>query len=137
MPRKIRSMNKLKSGIALHGDKVAWEKALAAVGAPEIDPSDLELVEAYAAFVHPAAGRRRLSIERQAPSEHYFLDATNCSGGAKKLEDVLVSAGYFVDDKMKWLDGPHIIQTVSPEKKFYTIVRITDALPWVPDKASA
>lgn len=130
-------MNKLKSGIALHGDKVAWEKALAAVGAPAIDPADFELVSAYAAFVHPAFGRRRLTIERQAPSVRYFLDQTNFAGGSKKLEDVLVQAGYFVDDMLKWLDGPHYRQAVSIDKKFWTIVRISDATPWIPDVATA
>jgi hypothetical protein len=122
IPKKVRSLNKLKTGIARHGDTVAWEAALRKVGRPATTSDAERLV--FADIVWPD-GKRRLEIERQAPTERYFLDQTNFAGGCKGLEDALVRLGYLVDDSLKWLDGPHLKQTVAPDRKFWTIIRVT------------
>lgn len=119
LPRRLRSLNKLKTGIARYSDTQSWERLLEKAR-QSCDQNDLS--------IGPGEDcRMRLEIQRLSPSRAYYLDTVNLMGGCKGLEDALVRLGYLVDDNVDWEDGPHVSQELSEDKRYWTIVRITRA----------
>lgn len=114
LPRKLASLNRLRTWRARHGDTQAWEKEFERT---RVSANDLSL--------GPCTSRRlRLEVIRLAPTDKYYLDMTNLAGGVKGLEDALVRLQFLVDDSVRWLDGPHCSQGVSKDGKYWTIVRL-------------
>jgi hypothetical protein len=114
LPRKLVSLNKLKNGLARHGDTKGWSQTL----------EKAHVVFDDGSFSRPHKYRVKLHVTRLSPREQFFLDQTNLAGGVKGLEDALVRAKYLVDDRQKWLDGPHVNQAVSADRRYWTWVRI-------------
>lgn len=117
LPRKLVSPNRIKTGLARHGDTKAWETMLLKAHMVTDDQS----------LRFPARSKMRLEVWRLAPSKKYFLDRTNCAFSIKGLEDALVRLQYLRDDSLKYLDGPYVEQDVSADRKYWTIVRIRKA----------
>lgn len=119
IPKKLRSGNVLKSGIARHGDTKAWEKHILKLVTSDVPANSLKPMS--------SPQKMRLEIIREAPFAHHFLDLTNLHIGSKGLEDALVRLGYLYDDSQDWVDGPHCSNAVSSVKTYRTIVRIRPA----------
>lgn len=117
IPRRLRSLNSLKTGIARYGDTKAWENHFLKA----------ELKEDDGSFQIGQTARHKLEIQRLSPNRRYFLDSTNLHGAAKGLEDALVRLGYLVDDSEMWEDGPHVSQALSPDKRYWTIIKLSIA----------
>lgn len=116
IPRKLPSLNRLRTWRARHGDTQAWERAFVTA---EILANDLSLGP-------ETCQRLRLEITRLAPSKDWLLDRTNLAGSVKGLEDALVRLRYLVDDSEAWEDGPYVQQGVSEDKKYWTIIRLLE-----------
>lgn len=121
VPKKLKSGNKLKSGIARHGDTQSWEKHFLKAQANCVTEGTRQL-EPMSTPV-----RMRLEVIRFAPRRDFFLDPTNLAIGVKGLEDALVRLGYLFDDAEEWIDGPHCANAVSEDKKYRTLVRLSVA----------
>jgi hypothetical protein len=119
IPKKLRSGNVLKSGIARHGDTKSWENHILKLVTSDVSVDSLKPMG--------SPQKMRLEIVREAPFAHHFLDPTNLHIGSKGLEDALVRLGYLHDDSQDWVDGPHCSNAVSPTKTYRTLVRIRPA----------
>lgn len=114
LPRKLRSPNKLRGGLARYGDTKAWERIFEEAAIKETDNT-----------LGPCSKQRlRLEVVRLAPYERFFLDRTNLAFSVKGLEDALVRLEFLVDDNEKWEDGPYVSQAVSGDGKYWTVVRL-------------
>lgn len=118
LPKKLVSPNRLKTGLARHGDTKAWEAMLRKV----------HLVADDGTLTFPTRKKMRLDVWRLAPSKKYFLDRTNAAFSVKGLEDALVRLGYLRDDSLKYLDGPYVEQDTSGDRKYWTLVKIRRAV---------
>lgn len=114
LPGKLRSPNKIKTGLARHGDTKAWEARILKAQTVQTDQT-VKL---------PATRRARLDIERLVPNRACFLDQRNLDFSAKGLEDALVRLGYLVDDNHEWLDVKPMTQSISPDKLYWASVVI-------------
>ncbi len=115
LPKKLLSLNRLRSWRARHGDTKSWEQHLAEA---QILQNDLS--------IGPFTNRRlRLEVMRLAPTERFKLDKTNLFGAVKGLEDALVRLNYLTDDSERWEDGPYVSQGVSDDKKYWTIITLS------------
>lgn len=122
LPRKLQSLNKLRGWRARHGDTKGWER--------EIDGATIIFNDMS---LGPGSGRRlRLEVVRQAPNVRFKLDKVNLFGGIKGLEDALVRLNFLVDDSEIWEDGPWPTQTVSSDKKYWTVIRLLEPKPDAP-----
>lgn len=122
LPRKVKSLNKLRGWRARHGDTKGWEDE---INNAKILSNDMSL--------GPSSGRRlRLEVIRLAPNQRFRLDRVNLYGGLKGLEDALVRLNFLVDDSDVWEDGPHASQALSPDKKYWTIIKLMEAKPEPP-----
>lgn len=119
IPKKLKSGNVLKSGIARHGDTKSWEAHILKLVPRDVPEDALKPMS--------SPQRMRLDIVREAPFPHHFLDPTNIHIGSKGLEDALVRLGYLYDDAQEWVDGPYCSNAVSPGKTYRTIVKIRPA----------
>jgi hypothetical protein len=119
LPRKLQSLNKLRGWKARYGDTKGWEREFENA---KIVSNDMSL--------GPGTGRRlRLEVVRLAPNPKFKLDKVNLFGGLKGLEDALVRLNFLVDDSEIWEDGPYPTQGTSPDKKYWTIVRLMPCRP--------
>jgi hypothetical protein len=119
LPRKLQSLNKLRGWRARHGDTQGWERE---INQAKILCNDMSL--------GPGSGRRlRLEVVRLAPNPRFKLDKTNLAGGIKGLEDALVRLSFLVDDSEIWEDGPWPSQSVSSDKKYWTVIRLMAPKP--------
>lgn len=118
LPRKLKSLNQLKGWRARYGDTQAWEKLLHNVQTTDDDGSFIPPIS------HPT--KRTLVVERLVPNKSCLLDRTNLAGAVKGLEDALVRMGYLVDDNPAWIDGPHVSQRVSTDKRYWTLVMLSN-----------
>lgn len=114
LPGKLRSPNKLKSGLARHGDTKAWEARV----------QNARVVQTDSSVLLPVLGRAKLSVTRLVPTKACYLDRTNLAFCIKGLEDALVRLGYLYDDNVKWLDGPYVEQDLSPDREYWASVVI-------------
>lgn len=122
LPRKLRSLNKIRTGLSRYGDTKGWERQFLAA---ETKSTDLSL--------GPDSNQRlKLEILRLAPRKDFFLDKVNLYGGAKGLEDALVRLRYLVDDNEAWEDGPYVTQDVSPDGKYWTIIKLSEIVEETP-----
>ncbi len=116
LPRKLRSPNQIKTGLARYGDTKGWEAQFVAALVVGTDDS----------IGMGKQQRLKLEVVRRVPRKDFFLDRTNLAFSVKGLEDALVRLGYLVDDNEDWLDGPYVTQDVSDDKKYWTIVKISE-----------
>jgi hypothetical protein len=123
IPRRLKSPNQRTTWRAEHGEKMAW-KRLIEQAESNIDIRDAK--DRYGGAI-PVITRMRLDILRLAPNQRYMMDADNLSFSAKRLQDTLKEKGYIVDDNMRWLDGPHIVQGISDDKCYWTIITLSQA----------
>lgn len=118
IPKKLRSGNSIKSGLARHGDTKSWESHILKLVVSDV-PGALKPMS--------APQKMRVEIVREAPFRHHFLDLTNIHIGAKGLEDALVRLGYLHDDSPDWVDGPYCANAISSNKTYRTIVTLRPA----------
>lgn len=114
LPRKLRSPNQIKSGLARYGDTKGWEREF----------NDAKLILNDASMGPHMGERLRLEVVRLSPTKRFFLDRTNLAFCVKGLEDALVRLQFLVDDNEEWEDGPYVTQAESPDGKYWTIVRL-------------
>lgn len=117
-PRRLRSLNNVRSDLSRFGDKKAWEGLFETMVTLEDDHS-----------LRPGLKcRMRVEVQRLCPTKRYFLDRTNLHGGGiKQLEDCLTQLGWLVDDCETWEDGPYLSQALSEDAKYWTDIKITKA----------
>lgn len=114
LPGKLKSPNKLKTGLARHGDTKAWEARIRSAQIVQTDDS----------VRVPVDGKVQLFVERLVPNKSCFLDQTNAAFSIKGLEDALVRLDYMVDDNHQWADVMPVKQVLSPDKLYWASVRI-------------
>lgn len=114
LPRKIRSLNVLKNGLARYSDTKSFETQIVKA----------EIISSDASLGPCSKQRLRLEIIRLAPNRNFYLDKTNLYGGCKGLEDALVRLEYLVDDCEEWEDGPYATQGISQDGKYWTIIKL-------------
>ena len=70
-------------------------------------------------------GRRRVTVTRQVPNKRNFIrDDDDLRYTTKPVNDALKRLGLIRDDAREWLDQAMPLQTVSPDGRDWTIVRI-------------
>jgi hypothetical protein len=126
LPRRLRSPNLRSSWRAAHGDREAWLKLIdQAEAGVRSDMTWKEVQEIYGSHL-PVITRMRMDILRLAPNQRYMMDHDNLHASVKRLQDALKNKGYLVDDNPRWLDS-HIVQGISDDKKYWTIVTLSRA----------
>lgn len=73
----------------------------------------------------PVLTRMRIEYYRLIPNERFVLDEENLY--TKGLTDALKRIGWIEDDSPKWVDGPHIKQMLAPDKKYWTVIKLSIA----------
>jgi hypothetical protein len=101
-----------------HGEREAWRKLLSEA----LHGTDMS---AYGA-PFPVTTRMKLEVMRLAPNKRYMMDNDNLAASIKRLQDSLKEAGFLVDDNPRWLES-HIVQGISDDKKYWTIVTLSEA----------
>lgn len=117
LPRKLRSVNQIRTGWSRHSDTKAWERILLAA---------VQNLSGDSSMPSPAMTRMRIEYYRLAPHERYFLDPENIY--TKGLTDALKRLGWIEDDSVTWLDKPEPCQMLSPDKKYWTIIKLSVAV---------
>jgi len=73
--------------------------------------------------------RRRVTITRLVPSRRNFIrDDDNLRFAAKPVNDALKRLGFLYDDTRTWLEQPAPVQTVDPQGRDLTVIRIERVL---------
>jgi hypothetical protein len=106
-----------------------WEDAL--VGAM-VEASDARNVSAVLLLMNaiPAAKRvcttkRRVTIQRHAPSKRRFIrDDDNLVAASKPVLDSLKRLGFIKDDRRQWIDLVVAPQAVSEDGRFWTVITV-------------
>lgn len=76
-------------------------------------------------FVPPAAGKRRVTIERHTRA--VFQDPANVIGGCKGIVDDLVDLKLLKGDTEQWVEhGPPIQIKCKPREKEFTVIILED-----------
>jgi hypothetical protein len=120
LPRRLRSYNQRGGHWSEFSDRQAWANLLATT-----------TVTSDGSITLPVKTRMRLDLIRLAPSKRYLLDKDNLSVSGKRLTDALVKAGYLIDDDRTHLDGAYVVQGLSRDKKYWTLVQLKEAAAYV------
>lgn len=124
LPRRLKSPNSIKTHWAYRNDRAGWQKEVESAVYSDVGGHRVSIAVMIADGI-----RMRLDVLRLAPSRRYLLDKDNADFCAKRLQDFLRQAQYFVDDNRMWLDGPYVTQGLSHDKCYWTVVTLTPEAP--------
>jgi len=132
--RELRSVNAWQGRhwTVKNRERQGWEDALThalclTAGAQSVG-SVLFLMNAIPAAKRVCMTKRRVTIQRWAPSKRWFIrDDDNLAGASKPVLDALKRLGFIRDDRRKWIDLVVASQDVSTDGRFWTLVTIEPA----------